>query len=139
MKLNALVLAGFMVVPVATSAAQVPTTSGEDGKREFTVSGCLLRSGYAGYQIDDAQVEAIDGKPTVVPSTASAASSTPATPKKWILEGGGNLGARVGAKVQVVGQSDWQPPSSAGAADEPPNKTPRLHVKSVKEIAPKCS
>jgi hypothetical protein len=139
MMLNAFVLAGLVVIPVAMSAGQGPTAPAEDGKREFTVSGCLLRSGYAGYQIDDAQVEAIDGKPTGAPSTAPAASSAPATPKKWILEGGGNLGARVGGKVQVVGRSDWQPPSSAGAADEPPNRTPRLQVKSVKEIAPKCS
>jgi hypothetical protein len=137
MMLNALVLAGLVVVPVVIPAGQAPATPAEDGKREFTVSGCLLRSGYAGYQIDAAQVEAIDGKP-VTPSAPSS-SSGPATPKKWILEGGGNLGARVGGKVQVVGRSDWQPPSAVGAADEPPNRTPRLQVKSVKEIAPKCS
>jgi hypothetical protein len=138
MMLNAWVLAGLMVVPNVLSGTQSPSTSPEDGKREFTVSGCLLRSGYAGYQIDEAHVEAIDGKPLVASPAASPASSGPGTPKKWILEGGGNLGTRVGGKVQVVGRSDWQPPT-AGAADEPPNRTPRLEVKSLKTIAPKCS
>ena len=135
---NALV-AGLVVVPVIISGAQAPATSTEDGKREFTVSGCLLRSGYAGYQVDDAQVDAIDGKPTTAPQGTSSATSSAATPKKWILEGGGNLGTRVGEKVQVVGRSDWQPPSSSAAADEPPNRTPRLTVQSLKTIAPKCS
>lgn len=139
MMFTAWVLAGLMVVPAVMSGTQLPATSTEDGKREFTVSGCLLRSGYAGYQIDEAQVEAIDGKPVVASPTASPASSGPGTPKKWILEGGGNLGARIGEKVQVVGRSDWQPPSSGAAADEPPNRTPRLAVQSVKTIAAKCS
>jgi hypothetical protein len=130
-------VAVLAVIPVIESGAQSQSTSAEDGKREFTVSGCLLRSGYAGYQIDEAQVEAIDGKPTDAPRQSSSAPSGPAIPKKWILEGGGNLGARVGEKVQVVGRSDWQPPSSG--ADEPPNRTPRLAVKSLKTIAPKCS
>jgi len=107
----------------------------DDGKREFTISGCLLRSGYAGYQIDDAQVDAIDGKP--VAENQSKSSTTQTAPKKWMLEGGGNLGADTGRKVQVVGRSDWSPPSSAG--DEPPNRTPRLDVKSVKVIAAACS
>jgi hypothetical protein len=139
MMFNAWVLAGLMVVPAVMSGTQSPSTSPEDSKREFTVSGCLLRSGYAGYQIDEAQVEAIDGKPVVASPVASPASTGPGTPKKWILEGGGNLGARVGGKVQVVGRSDWQLPSSSAAADEPPNRTPRLTVQSLKTIAPKCS
>jgi hypothetical protein len=132
------VVAVLVVVPVILGA-QLPSAPAGDGKREFTVSGCLLRSGYAGYQIDEAQVDAIDGKSTVVPQGAPSAASGPPVPKKWILEGGGNLGARIGEKVQVVGRSDWQPPSSGAAADEPPNRTPRLAVQSVKTIAAKCS
>jgi hypothetical protein len=104
-----------------------------DGKRELTITGCLLRSGYAGYQIEDAHLDVIDGKPV-----AEGTSDT-SWPKKWILEGGGNLGASTGRKVQVTGRSEWQPPSSAAAPDEPPNRTPHLDVKSVKTIAPACS
>ena len=44
----------------------------------------LIRSGYAGYQIDDAHLNAIDGK-------AVDEKSSP-IPTKWILEGGGNSG-----------------------------------------------
>ena len=114
----------------------------DDGKREITISGCLLRSGYAGYQIDEAQVEAIDGKPVAKDAPAlrpgSGQAGTPVPPKKWILDGGGNLGASTGRKVQVVGRSDWQP-AGAAAADEPPNRTPHLDVKSVKTIADSCS
>jgi hypothetical protein len=138
MKLNLLVGA-LVIVPAITLGAQSQSTSAEDGKREFTVSGCLLRSGYAGYQVDDAQIDAIDGKATPASQGASAATTNATTPKKWILEGGGNLGARVGEKVQVVGRSDWQPPSGAAPGDEPPNRTPRLTVQTVKTIAPKCS
>ena len=103
-----------------------------DGKRDITITGCLLRSGYAGYQIDDAQLDAIDGK--AVPK--SPAPSEVTTPKKWILDGGGNLGADTGKKVQVVGRSSWR---AETAADEPPNRTPHLDVKSVKTIAATCS
>lgn len=133
-----LVLAGLVSLPPA-SGTQSSSTPAEDGKREFTISGCLLRSGYAGYQVDDAQVDAIDGKSTAAPQASSPSSTSSVVPKKWILEGGGNLGARVGEKVQVVGRSDWQSPSATGAPEEPPNRTPRLQVKSLKTLAPKCS
>ena len=56
----------------------------EDAKREFTVSGCLVRSGYAGYQVEDARIEAIDGK-SLSDSSASAVPR-PASPKKWAIE-----------------------------------------------------
>ena len=102
MMLKALVLAGLVVVPVAISAGQAPTTPAEDGKREFTVSGCLLRSGYAGYQIDDAQVEAIDGKPTGAPSTASAGSSAPDT-EEVDSRGGWQLGSPRGRQSAGCG------------------------------------
>ena len=117
--------------------AQAPAPP-DDGKREFTMTGCLLRSGYAGYQIEDAHLDAIDGKP-VTDSAPAPSPNAVAAPPKWILEGGGNLGSRTGAKVQVVGRSDWQAPSSRAAIDEPPNRTPHLDVKSVKTIASSCS
>jgi hypothetical protein len=119
----------------ANPALQGPSAQAGDGKREFTISGCLLRSGYAGYQIDDAKIDAIDGKP--VPERASPID---AIPKKWSLEGGGNLGPRVGEKVQIVGRSDWQDASSSKVpADEPPGKGPTLNVTSVKTVASSCS
>lgn len=115
-------------------AAQTPAATPDDGKREFTISGCMLRSGYAGYQVDEAKVEAIDGKRL---PAAAAAPAGPAFPARWILEGGGNLGARVGEKVEVVGRSDWQPPSAS--SEEPPDRAPRLDVKSVKTVAASCT
>ena len=121
---------------VTRVGAQTPAPP-DDGKREFTVSGCLLRNGYAGYQVDSARIEAIDGKP-VASSSTPASATAPEMPKKWILDGGGNLGADTGKKVQVVGRSDWRSPSGADA-DEPPNRTPHLDVKSVKTIAQTCS
>ena len=143
-KLNVKACAPWLVVAGLTVAvaAQAPIDRRgplrndpplDDGKRELMISGCLLRSGYAGYQIDEAQLEAIDGKAV---SREAAASAAP--PKKWILDGGGNLGADTGKKIQVVGRSDWRPASEA-PADEPPNRTPHLDVKSVKTIAPACS
>jgi hypothetical protein len=115
--------------PVAQSAA---SSTQDDGKRELTITGCLLRSGYAGFQIDDARLDVIDGKPV------AEGKADPAWPKKWVLEGGGNLGANTGRKVQVVGRSDWKPASAGAPADEPPNRTPHLDVKTVKMIAPEC-
>ena len=117
-------------------APQTPAATPDDGKREFTISGCMLRSGYAGYQVDEAKVEAIDGK-RLPAAPAAAAPTGPAFPARWILEGGGNLGARVGEKVEVVGRSDWQPPSAA--SEEPPDRAPRLDVKSVKTLAASCT
>jgi hypothetical protein len=136
----AMVVLAIASLTATSSARQGPPTSppaGDDGKREYAISGCLLRSGYAGYQIEDAHLDAIDGKPVAEPAPASSGNSV--TPKKWILEGGGNLAARTGEKVQVIGRSEWQPPSSSAAADEPPNRTPHLDVKSVKPIASSCS
>ena len=131
---------GAAVLCCAARSGAQSSAPPNDGKREFTISGCLLRSGYAGYQVDAARIEAIDGKP--VPDSSAAATSSPSNdvPKKWILEGGGNLGAQTGKKVEVIGRSDWQPPASAAAAaDEPPNRTPHIDVKSVKAVAPTCS
>jgi hypothetical protein len=131
-----------MVVMVSVSltasnvgqAGQAPSSQANDGKREFMISGCLLRSGYAAYQIDGATIEAIDGK-LMVPD----ASPNAAVPKKWTLEGGGNLGPRVGEKVQVLGRSDWQDSSASKSADEPPAKSPSLDVKAIKTIASSCT
>lgn len=133
-----MVLVGAFAALTGGVGAQTPSV--DDGKRELTISGCLLRSGYAGYQLDEARIDAIDGKPVAASTAAKSETSKPVAPKKWILEGGGNLGPRTGEKVQVVGRSDWQAPASAQpAADEPPNRTPRLDVKSVKTIASRCT
>jgi hypothetical protein len=77
---------------------------------------------------------AIDGKRLPDPAPASA----PAMPKKWILDAGGNLGPRVGEKVEVTGRTDWQQPAPGAAADEP-ERPPRLDVKSVKTVASSCT
>ena len=102
-----------------------------DGKREFTLTGCLLRAGYAGYQMEGVTVDTIDGKP--VPA---ALKDAVASLKKWTLQGGGNLGPRVGEKVTVVGRTDWQD-APAALPDEPP-KPPTLEVKSLKTAAASC-
>ena len=107
----------------------------DDGKREFVVSGCLLASGYAGFQLDEARLVAIDGKR--LPEQAGA--DAPVAPKKWILDGGGNLRPRIGEKVEVTGRSDWQPSSAGPLPDEPPDRSPHLDVKSVKTVAPSCT
>ena len=122
-----------LAVPSTRQGAQ---NAADDGKREYTVSGCLLRSGYAGYQIEEARLDAIDGK-VVEPEPAS--SSKGSAPKKWILDGGGNLGPRAGEKVQVVGRSEWQPRSAAAPPADEPQRTPHLEVKSVKTVAPSCT
>src|SRR5689334_24274705 len=86
------------------------------GARELTISGCLLSNGYAGFQIEEAMLDAIDGTPADDKTKAAA-------PTKWMLDGGGNLRRRVGEKVQVVGTSEWR----ADAKDEQP-RTPHLEV-----------
>jgi len=101
------VVAFALGIPASTPAVQ-QTAAPDDGKREFIVSGCLLRNGYAGYAVEDSRVVAIDGKRLPDPAPASA----PAMPKKWILDGEGNL--------------------------EPPDRIPHLDVKSVKTVASTC-
>ena len=128
------VVALALGIPTLTAARQ-QTAAPEDGKREFIVSGCLLRNGYAGYVIDDSRVVAIDGKRLADPAPASA----PAMPKKWILDGGGNLGPHTGEKVEVTGRTDWHEPSGQPSADEPPERIPHLDVKSLKTIASRCA
>lgn len=94
--------------------------------RELTVTGCLLSNGYAGYLIENAVLEAIDGK-------AVDAAARSSGPSKWVLDGGGNLRRNVGEKVQVVGRSDWR----AESKDDQPG-TPHLEVLSVKTVASSC-
>jgi hypothetical protein len=123
-------IAGCLALLVGAAApfAQAPENN---GKREFTLTGCLLRAGYAGYQMEGVAIDAIDGK--AVP----AGFKTPAIAQKWTLQGGGNLGPRVGEKVQVVGRSEWKE-GAAATPDEPP-RAPNLEVKSLKTVAPSCT
>jgi hypothetical protein len=123
-------IAGCLAL-LAEAAAPLAQAPENDGKREFTLTGCLLRAGYAGYQMESVAIDAIDGK--AVP----AGFKTPAIAQKWTLQGGGNLGPRVGEKVQVVGRSDWKE-GGAATPDEPP-KAPSLEVKSLKTVAAACS
>ena len=116
--------------PTAAVRAQNQPTAADDGKREFTVTGCLLRNGYATYKIEDAKVDAIEGKPV----GELPAGSPIVQLKIWNLEGGGNLGPRAGEKVQIVGRTSWKE-----GAEEEPGAKPVLEVKSVKSIAPSCS
>jgi hypothetical protein len=118
---------------LAAALGAVSPSAQDDGKREFTLTGCLLRAGYAGYQMEGVAIDAIDGK--AVPATFK----TPAIAQKWTLQGGGNLGPRVGEKVQVVGRSDWQESPAGQPADEPPAKPPSLEVKSLKTVSTSCS
>ena len=97
------------------------------GARELTLTGCLLSNGYAGYQVEDAVLDAVDGRPADDKTKAAA-------PPKWILDGGGNLRRRVGEKVQVVGKSDWR----ADARGEAP-AMPHLEVTSVTTLAASCT
>ena len=127
------VVALALGIPASMRALQ-QTAAPDDGKREFVVSGCLLRNGYAGYAVEDSRVVAIDGKRLPDPAPASA----PALPKKWILDGGGNLGQLAGEKVEVTGRTDWQAPSAQSSTDEPPDRTPHLDVKSLKTVASSC-
>jgi hypothetical protein len=94
--------------------------------RELTVTGCLLSNGYAGYQVENAVLDAVNGKPADDKTKASA-------PAKWILDGGGNLRRRIGEKVQVVGTSEWR----ADDKDQAPG-TPHLEVTSVTTLAGSC-
>ena len=127
---RALLVASSILALAAVTAVGATQAPADDGKREFTLTGCLLRAGYAGYQMEGVSIDTIDGKP--VPATFK----TPVTAQKWTLQGGGNLGPRVGEKVQVIGRSDWQEKPTA-ASEEPP-KAPSLEVKSVKTVAPSC-
>jgi hypothetical protein len=125
-----------LVVAVACVAAGLPaplklrwpsqTLVYAQEAHELTVSGCLLSNGYAGYQVETAVLDAVDGK---APDDKTKA----AAPAKWILDGGGNLRRRVGEKVRVVGKSEWR----ADAADEAPG-TPHLEVISVTTVAASC-
>ena len=116
-----------VALALAYVVAGLQTRPFAQGARELTVTGCLLSNGYAGYQVEDAVLDAIDGKPADDKTTAAA-------PAKWILDGGGNLRRRVGEKVQVVGKSEWR----ADAKDEAPG-TPHLEVTSVTTLAAKCT
>ena len=128
--LCALVLAASASL-TASVLAQNPQATPDDGKREFVVSGCLLRAGYAGYKLEDAKVESVAGK-AVAPNDTSPVAKL----KNWTLEGGGNLGPRAGEKVEVTGRTDW---TEAAETEGPAAKPPVLEVKAVKTVAASCS
>jgi hypothetical protein len=132
----AVVLALWGSATLVSHAQRGETAAPKEATREFTVSGCLVRSGYAGYQVEEARIEAIDGKS--LPKATASARPNPAPPKKWILEGGGNLARHVGEKVEIVGRSDWQP-SSTPSSDDSADRTPHLDVMSVNTLASNCS
>jgi hypothetical protein len=114
------------VLALAYVAAGLQTRLDAQNPRELTISGCLLSNGYAGYQVEDAVLDAVDGKPADGKTKAAA-------PAKWILDGGGNLRRRVGEKVQVVGKSDWR----AEDKEQAPG-TPHFEVTSVTTLAASC-
>jgi len=106
-------------------AAGLQIGVGAQSSREVTISGCLLSNGYAGFQVEEAVLDAVDGTPPDDNAKAAA-------PAKWILDGGGNLRRRVGEKVQVVGKSEWR-----AGGDDP--GTPHIEVTSVTTLSAKCS
>jgi hypothetical protein len=114
-----------VVVTVISLWLAHPAAQG-GGTREFTVTGCLLSNGYAAFQVEDAVLDAIDGK-------AATAEERSAAPKKWLLDGGGNLRRQTGQKVKVVGRSSWR----AGSAEESPG-TPHLEATTVATVADSC-
>jgi hypothetical protein len=113
-----------LFVTIAYVAAGLQTRADAQAARELTISGCLLSNGYAGFQVEDAVIDAVDGK-------APDGKTKGAAPAKWILDGGGNLRRRVGEKVQVVGKTEWR-----ADGDEP--GTPHLEVTSVTTLAASC-
>jgi len=115
-----------LAVALACVVAGLQTRLDAQEARELTVSGCLLSNGYAGYQVEDAVLDAVNGTPADGKTKAAA-------PAKWILDGGGNLRRRVGEKVQVVGKSEWR----ADDKDQAPG-TPHLEVTSVTTLAASC-
>jgi hypothetical protein len=76
--------------------------------------------------VEEAVLEAVDGASADDKAKAGA-------PRKWMLDGGGNLRRRVGEKVRVVGKSEWR----ADAKDADPG-TPHLEVTSVSTLAASC-
>ena len=117
-------MARSLFVAALCVAAGLQTGLTAQSPRELTISGCLLSNGYAGFQVEEAVLDTVDGKPPDDKTKAAA-------PAKWILDGGGNLRRRVGEKVQVAGKSEWRPDGEPG--------TPHLEVTSVTTLAPKCS
>ena len=115
----------FILLALAFVVAGLQTGLQAQSSRELTISGCLLSNGYAGFQVEDAVLDAVDGRPADDKTKAAA-------PAKWILDDGGNLRRRVGEKVQVVGKSEWR-------ADGDDPGTPHLEVTSVTTLAAKCS
>ena len=120
-------LALVSLATLAYVAAGLQTQATAQALRELTVSGCLLSNGYAGFQLEEATLDAVDGKPADDRTKAAA-------PAKWLLDGGGNLRRRTGEKVQVVGKSEW----NLDDKDQAPGP-PHLEVTSVKTLAAKCS
>ena len=119
-------LLALLAAATVCVAAGLQTRLDAQEARDITISGCLLSNGYAGYQVEEAVLVAIDGR-------AADDKTKSAAPTKWILEGGGNLRRRVGEKVQVVGKTDWR----ADDKDQAPS-TPHLEVTSVTTLAASC-
>lgn len=125
----------LLAISISSSTARVSELSAAqaalEGRREFTITACLLRNGYASYRLDDAKVDGIDGKPVKdLPPNSLLARLT-----VWNLEGGRNLGPRTGEKVQVVGLTTWKEADDS----EEPRRVPVLEVKSVKTVGTSCN
>ena len=136
----------FVCTTIFLGAATIAAAAAQDNaakKPNVAVSGCLLRQGYATLVVDDARVDGKgDAAATAQPSIVKAGEPLTAPPR-WILEGAGTLAQNVGARVQVLGVSDWvanpddYPIPTGEPGPAPP--APRIEVISLKVVAPACS
>ena len=115
----AAVALSFALAVQPLAARQEPVN---DGKREFTLTGCLLRAGYAGYQMEGVTVDTIDGKPVPAAFKDAVAAAEEVDPagrrQPWPARRRESAGCR---PIRLAGEPAAQP-------DEPP-KPPTLEVK----------
>jgi len=137
---------GAAVLSAQTAAPAPPSTAGSSVLHKVTLTGCLMRSGYARFMLNNAHVQtnpasAKTSDIALPPGQTAQANTRPGM--KVMLDATGELGRHIGEIVQIIGQSETDlaalERATAKPTEEPPGPLPTIDVESVKTVAQTCS
>jgi len=150
---------GMMAVACAASlaAAQTPSqttptrSSSQSAAKQVTVTGCVQRASASpsGATGTTGTTGASSAEPSFILTNASSGSSSSAapgatgtsgTPSSYRLEGDdAKLTPHIGHKVEITGELDSMPSSSAPAGSSSSASAPKLKIDTVRMVAASCS
>src|SRR6516225_1818815 len=148
----AVVCAASLGAAAQTPSQTTPTrSSSQSAAKQVTVTGCVQRASAspAGATGTTGTAGASSSEPSFILTNASSGSSSSAapgatgtsgTPSSYRLEGDdAKLTPHIGHKVEITGELDSMPSSSAPAGSSSSASAPKLKIDTVRMVAASCS